>query len=83
MGEQNEIKLRAAPSKEAIVKLLRNEPNGFRDVLLTLVGRSVLIAAGIRLFGEKDKLWKNSFAAALTIELYLLWHYSRQLEKRK
>lgn len=83
MGEQNQIKLRPAPSKEAIVKLLRNEPNGLRDVLLTLAGRSVLIAAGIRFFGEKDKLWKNSFAAALTIELYLLWHYSRQLEKKR
>lgn len=79
MDRQNRIELKVAPSKEAIVRLLRNEPNSVRDILLTLAGRTALIAGGIHLFGKKGHLLQNSFAAALTIELYLLWHYSRQL----
>ena len=75
------MELKAAPSKEAIVKFLRKEPNAFQEVIRTFVERAVLIGAGIAILGDRENLVRNSFAASLSIELYLLWYYSQQLEK--
>ena len=75
------MELKAAPSKEAVVRFLRKEPDSFQALLRTFVERTVLIGSGIALLGNKEDLVKNSLAASLSIEIYLLWYYSQQLEK--
>ena len=77
-----EIQLRAAPSKEAVVRYLLNEPNSTQAVIKSLLERTVLIGAGMMLFGKKGSLLRNSFGASLAIELYLLVYYQAQLKKR-
>jgi len=76
-----QIHLRAAPSKEAVVRYLVGEPNATEDLITSFLERSVLIAMGIVVFGEKDNLIRNSIGASLAIELYLLWFYGKQIKR--
>ena len=75
--------LKAAPSKEAIVKFLNKEENAIKDVLVTMGTRSLLIAAGIALLGNRDHIIRNSIAGSVAIEGYLFWYYSAQMKKSK
>ena len=75
--------IKAAPSKEAIVRYLNREPGALKDVLGTFAGRAVLIGLGIGILGNRNHIVKNSISASLAIELYLLWYYSKQLGDHK
>jgi len=75
--------LKAAPSKEAIVKFLNKEKNAIQDVVVTMGARSLLIAAGIALLGSRDHVIRNSIAGSVAIEAYLFWHYSQQMKEIK
>lgn len=72
--------IKAAPSKEAIVRYLNKEPDAWKEVLKTFANRSILIALGIGILGNPKHIIKNSISASLAIELYLLWYYSKQLD---
>ena len=76
----NDDLLKIAPSKSAVVRYLRNEPGAWKDIGKTLAQRTVLIAAGIVVLGNRDNILRNSFAGSVAIELYLLWYYKQQLE---
>ncbi len=75
-----DIQLKAAPSKEAVVRYLRGEEGATEYLVKTFVERTVLIGVGIALLGDRENLVRNSLSASLAIELYLLWHYHRQLK---
>ena len=75
-----EVSLIAAPSKEAVVKYLLGKEGATFDVIRSFLERTILISAGISIFGNKDdNLLRNSLAASLSIEIYLLWYYRRQI----
>ena len=75
-----EVQLKAAPSKEAIVRYLLGEEGATEYLVKTFVERTALIGIGIALLGDRKNLVRNSLSATLAIELYLLWHYHRQLK---
>jgi hypothetical protein len=77
-----EVQLRAAPSKEAIVRYLMGEPKASQAVLKSFLERSLLIGAGILVLGKSDHVIRNSLAASLAIELYLLRFYGRQFNPK-
>ena len=74
-------KLRAAPSKEAIVMWLNKEPNAKQALIKSFAERSLLIAGGIFLLGNRKNIIRNSLAASTAVELYLLWFYNKQLQE--
>tara|TARA_R110002110_G_scaffold16339_1_gene71067 strand:+ start:1525 stop:1767 length:243 start_codon:yes stop_codon:yes gene_type:complete len=76
-----QIHLRAAPSKEAVVRYLVGEPNATTALIKSFIERSVLIGLGIHVFGEKDNIIRNSISASLAIEIYLLWYYGKQIKR--
>ncbi len=71
--------LQIAPSKEAVVKFLTQQPSGTQALITTFLSRTFLIGLGIHALGSKDNIVRNSFAASTAIELYLLWHYKQQI----
>ena len=77
-----EVQLRAAPSKEAIVRYLMGEPKASQAVVQTFLARSLLIGMGILVLGNGDHVIRNSLAASLAIELYLIRFYGKQLRAR-
>ena len=78
MTEQ-EIQLKAAPSKEAVVRYLMGDPNAKSALIKSFFERSILIGAGMLVLGKKGSLIQNSLAASFAIELYLLLYYRKQL----
>ena len=74
-------KLRAAPSKEAVVMWLNKEPNANQALIRSFVERCFLIGGGIFLLGNRKHIVRNSIAASTAIELYLMWYYNEQLKK--
>jgi|DEB0MinimDraft_3_1074331.scaffolds.fasta_scaffold63223_2 hypothetical protein len=73
--------LKAAPSKEAVVRYLNGEEGAGFELVKTFVERTGLIAVGIYLLGDRNNLVRNSLSASLAIELYLLWYYSQQMKE--
>ena len=73
--------LKVAPSKEAAVRYLNNEPEAWKAVLKSLAERTALIGAGILVLGNRNHLIRNSVAASIAIEVYLLWYYNKQLKE--
>jgi len=73
--------LKAAPSKEAVVRYLNEEEGAGFELVKTFVERTGLIAVGIYLLGDRNNLVRNSLSASLAIELYLLWYYSQQMKE--
>ena len=76
-------KLRAAPSKEAVVKWLNKEPNANQALIKSFIERCFLIGGGIFLLGNRKNIIRNSIAGSTAIELYLLWYYNKQLKEIK
>ncbi len=76
-----ELQLRAAPSKEAVVKYLLGQEGATQDLIKSFVERSFLIGLGMYVFGERENLMQNSIAGSFAIEVYLLIYYSNQLKK--
>ena len=74
-------KLKAAPSKEAVVKWLNKEPNANQALIKSFIERCFLIGGGIFLLGNRKNIIRNSIAGSTAIELYLLWYYNKQLKK--
>ena len=75
-----EVHLKAAPSKEAVVRYLMGQENAAQAVIKSFVERTVLVGVGIALFGNRDHLVRNSLAASFAIEVYLLWYYNKQIK---
>ena len=73
-------RLKAAPSKEAVVKFLNKEPNGGKEMISSFLLRSVLIVMGILAVGDSKNIVRNSLASSLAIQVYLLWFYNQQLK---
>jgi len=73
--------LKAAPSKEAVVRYLNGEEGAGFELVKTFVERTGLIAVGIYLLGDRNNFMRNSLSASLAIELYLLWYYSQQMKE--
>jgi len=74
-------KLKAAPSKEAIVRWLNKEPDANQALVRSFIERCFLIGGGIFLLGNRKHIIRNSIAASTAIELYLMWYYNEQLKK--
>jgi hypothetical protein len=60
------------PSVTAAHEFHLGVPGGFRSVLLSTLGRAVLIAVGLGVAGERRRLVPYSLAAAASIELFVL-----------
>ena len=75
--------LKAAPSKEAAVKFLTKQPNATQELVESFLKRTALIGAGILVLGNSKGIVKNSVAASIAIEAYLLWYYNNQLKALK
>lgn len=74
--------LKAAPSKEAIVKFLNREEGATEDLIISFFNRVLLIGGGIYVLGKGRKhLWRDSIAASAAIELYLFVYYKQQLNE--
>ena len=73
---------RDLPSATAARALFRGEPGGLARVLLTTLERAAIIFPALYLMGEKQpkKLVGNSLAAAVAIELVVLWRLRPQEE---
>ena len=80
---KTEQMLKVAPSKEAAIRFLNKEPDAWKDVLYSLGERTLLIAAGIGILGDRKNLVRNSIAGSIAIEVYLLWYYNEQLKEQK
>ena len=83
MNNKLDNQLKAAPSKEAIVKFLTKQPNATEDLIRSFLERTALVAAGIIVLGKPRNVLQNSLAASIAIELYLLWFYNKQLKKKR
>lgn len=66
------------PSVQAIVAFLNGEPNSFRRVLGTYIGRALMLSLGYHFINKQENALKLGFTGSAIIEAYLLWYYSSQ-----
>ena len=57
---------------QAAFDLYDGKQGAMNKVILSFIARGVMIAGGLYVFGERDRLWKNAFAASATVELFVL-----------
>ena len=81
MVNELDKKLKAAPSKEAVVRWLNKEPDAGQAIVKSFIERCFLIGGGIFLLGNRKNIVRNAIAGSTAIELYLLWYYNEQLKK--
>ena len=64
------------PSQQAIIEYLENSPHSGGKIIRTFIGRSVMIAIGLRIFSkDPDNAIENALISSAVIETYLLWWY--------
>jgi hypothetical protein len=65
---------RQLPSSAAAIGLVDGKPTALRDIAISVAGRTILIAGGLRFLAgdEHPRLWVRSFGAALAIEAFVL-----------
>lgn len=60
------------PSQVAAARLVRGEPGALVQVAFSVLSRTALIATGIQLAGERERVWRYALAGALAVELAVL-----------
>lgn len=60
------------PSSQAAADALAGEEGAWLDVAGSMLGRAVLIGAGLAVVGEREHLVRNSIAGACAIEVFVL-----------
>ena len=60
------------PSMQAAFDLYDGKHGALNKVILSFLARGVMIAGGLYLAGERDRLWKNALVASATVELFVL-----------
>jgi hypothetical protein len=73
------MNLEPAPSIRAVQAFLRSEEGSLSRVIKTFTERGLLLSAGYYLFADKETALKYGFLGSAVIELYLVYHYSKQL----
>lgn len=62
------------PSASAAYKLVRGEAGGVPETLLAVISRASIIATGLKLAGEREKVLKYALAASTAIEVMVIVH---------
>lgn len=62
------------PSASAAYKLVRGEAGGVPETLLAVISRASIIATGLKLAGERDKVLKYALAASAAVEVMVIIH---------
>lgn len=72
------------PSVRAARQFLNGEPGGLQAMVLSTIGRALIVGAGIAVAGERDTkvIAKHSLAAAVSLELFILYMLSRPKEQQ-
>lgn len=65
------------PSQDAVIKMYLGETGGISDVILSTIGRAVIVSPGIYLSGQRgSQLVKSCIGAAIAIETFVIfWTY--------
>lgn len=64
------------PSQQAIIEFYENSPHGGEKILRTFIGRTIMIAIGLRMFSkDPQNAIHNALISSAVIETYLLWWY--------
>ncbi len=72
------------PSQEAVMAYYRGENRAMTQIIKTYIGRSLIIALGLRLFSpNKNDAFENALISSAVIEAYLLYFYSQRKTDRK
>ena len=72
------------PSQEAVMSYYRGENGSMSHIIKTYIGRSLIIALGLRLFSSnKSDALENALISSAVIEAYLLYFYSRRKTDKK
>lgn len=71
------------PSQDAVINFYEGKPGGLSEVILSTLGRAVIVSPGLYLAGNRGtQLVKSSLAAALAIETFVLgWTYFRKRDQ--
>lgn len=64
--------MKRTPSSRSAARLLKGEPGAALDVAAHMLGRAMLIGAGLAVAGERQALLRNALVAAATIEVALI-----------
>lgn len=69
------------PSVVAAEKFIRGDVGGIAAVVMSTLGRSAIISAGLWLAGDRkpQRIVRNAIFAALAIEIFVLGNVARQL----
>lgn len=70
------------PSQQAAADLLAGKPGAAFQVAGTMLGRALLIGAGLYIAGERKNLERNALAGAVAIEVFVL-AFSAQATARR
>ena len=62
------------PSASAAYKLVRGESGGVPETLLAVISRASIIATGLKLAGERERVLKYALAASTAIEVMVIIH---------
>ena len=64
-----------APSVQAIVAFYEGQPNGFKRLLGTFLGRALMLSVAYHVVAKKKDAVKLGLIGSATIEAYLLWYF--------
>ena len=72
------------PSQEAVLSYVKGENGALSKILMTYIGRSAMIAIGLRLLSpNKDTAVQNALIASGVIEAYLMYFYANKKTVKK
>ena len=60
------------PSMQAAYDLFDKKEGATAKVIGSFLARGLMIAVGLYIFGERDRIWQNAFAASATVGLFVL-----------
>jgi len=62
------------PSASAAYKLVRGQAGGVPETILAVISRASIIATGLKLAGERERVLKYALAASTAIEVMVVIH---------